>query len=104
MGSDLKHQKKEDTTHEQAPFALALAGVMTAVTLTACAPLEDLYDWFFGGGKALPSGNDSLMESVEWKQAWPRIWSSSETAALPEPRRRLRKWQRLDAIRSTTTC
>lgn len=31
-------------------LALALAGVMTAVTLTACAPLEDLYDWFFGGG------------------------------------------------------
>lgn len=31
-------------------LALALAGVMTAVTLTACAPLEVLYDWFFGGG------------------------------------------------------
>lgn len=31
-------------------LALALAGVMTAATLTACAPLEDLYDWFFGGG------------------------------------------------------
>ena len=29
-------------------LALALAGVMTAATLTACAPLEDLYDWFFG--------------------------------------------------------
>ncbi len=27
-------------------LALALAGVMTAATLTACAPLEDLYDWF----------------------------------------------------------
>ena len=26
-------------------LALALAGVMTAATLTACAPLEDLYDW-----------------------------------------------------------
>lgn len=36
-------------------LALALAGVMTAVTLTACAPLEVLYDWFFGGGgSALP--------------------------------------------------
>lgn len=33
-------------------LALALAGVMTAVTLTACAPLEDLYDWFFGGGSS----------------------------------------------------
>ena len=36
-------------------LALALAGVMTAATLTACAPLEDLYDWFFGSG----SGNAS---------------------------------------------
>ena len=36
-------------------LALALAGVMTAVTLTACAPLEDLYDWFFGGGSGSAS-------------------------------------------------
>ena len=43
--------KKEDTTMKRKKFlALALAGVLTAVTLTACAPLEDLYDWFFGGG------------------------------------------------------
>lgn len=35
-------------------LALALAGVMTAATLTACAPLEDLYDWFFGGGRRFP--------------------------------------------------
>ena len=33
-------------------LALALAGVMTAATLTACAPLEDLYDWFFGSGSS----------------------------------------------------
>ena len=34
--------KKEDTTMKRKKFlALALAGVMTAVTLTACAPLED---------------------------------------------------------------
>ena len=33
-------------------LALALAGVLTAATLTACAPLEDLYDWFFGGGSS----------------------------------------------------
>ena len=33
-------------------LALALAGVMTAVTLTACAPLDVLYDWFFGGGSS----------------------------------------------------
>ena len=36
-------------------LALALAGVMTAATLTACAPLEDLYDWFFGGGSSSAS-------------------------------------------------
>lgn len=36
-------------------LALALAGVMTAATLTACAPLEDLYDWFFGGGSGSAS-------------------------------------------------
>lgn len=36
-------------------LALALAGVMTAATLTACAPLEDLYDWFFGGGSGKAS-------------------------------------------------
>lgn len=34
-------------------LALALAGVMTAVTLTACAPLETLYDWFFGAAAAM---------------------------------------------------
>lgn len=46
-------------------LALALAGVMTAVTLTACAPLEDLYDWFFGGGSSNASrGNGTgLVES-----------------------------------------
>lgn len=33
-------------------LALALAGVMTAATLTACAPLEDLYGWFFAAGAA----------------------------------------------------
>ena len=36
-------------------LALALAGVMTAATLTACAPLETLYDWFFGGGSGSAS-------------------------------------------------
>ena len=46
-------------------LALALAGVMTAATLTACAPLEDLYDWFFGGGGGSASrGNGAgLVES-----------------------------------------
>ena len=36
-------------------LALALAGVMTAATLTACAPLEVLYDWFFGSGSGSAS-------------------------------------------------
>lgn len=43
----------EVTTMKRKKFlALALAGVMTAATLTACAPLEDLYDWFFGSGSS----------------------------------------------------
>lgn len=48
-------------------LALALAGVMTAVTLTACAPLEVLYDWFFGGGGSASRGNEKSLvtESVE---------------------------------------
>lgn len=41
-------------------LALALAGVMTAVTLTACAPLEDLYDWFFGGGSVSASRGNGV--------------------------------------------
>lgn len=41
-------------------LALALAGVMTAVTLTACAPLEDLYDWFFGGGSGSASRGNGV--------------------------------------------
>ena len=46
-------------------LALALAGVMTAATLTACAPLEDLYDWLFGSGSGSASrGNGTgLVES-----------------------------------------
>lgn len=30
-------------------LALTLAGAVLTASLTACAPLEDLYDWFFGG-------------------------------------------------------
>lgn len=41
-------------------LALALAGVMTAVTLTACAPLEVLYDWFFGGGSVSASRGNGV--------------------------------------------
>lgn len=41
-------------------LALALAGVITAATLTACAPLEDLYDWFFGGGSVSASRGNGV--------------------------------------------
>ena len=48
-------------------LALALAGVMTAATLTACAPLEDLYDWFFGSGssKASHGSEEGLVKESE---------------------------------------
>ena len=50
-------------------LALALAGVMTAATLTACAPLEDLYDWFFGGGSGSASrGNGVNLVEVSPEQ------------------------------------
>ena len=50
-------------------LALALAGVMTAVTLTACTPLEDLYDWFFGGGSGSASrGNGVNLVEVSSEQ------------------------------------
>lgn len=50
-------------------LALALAGVMTAATLTACTPLEDLYDWFFGGGSVSASrGNGVNLVEVSPEQ------------------------------------
>ena len=46
-------------------LALALAGVIIAATLTACTPLEDLYDWFFGGGSGSASrGNGVNLEEL----------------------------------------
>ena len=44
-------------------LALALAGVMTAATLTACAPLdaaELVYDWLFGGGSGSASRGNGV--------------------------------------------
>lgn len=63
-------------------LALALAGVMTAVTLTACAPLEDLYDWFFGGGSGSASrGNGvNLVESPELKSQIMRYFNNLNEA------------------------
>ena len=64
-------------------LALALAGVMTAVTLTACAPLEDLYDWFFGGSGSASRGNEKSLvtESVELENQLRTYFNLSETTA-----------------------
>lgn len=66
-------------------LALALAGVMTAVTLTACAPLEDLYDWFFGGGGSSNASHGSekslVTESVELENKLKAYLGLSETTA-----------------------
>ena len=77
-------KKKEDTTMKRKKFlALALAGVMTAATLTACAPLEDLYDWFFGGGGSASRGNEKSLvtESVELENKLKAYLGLSETTA-----------------------
>ena len=73
-------------------LALALAGVMTAVTLTACAPLEDLYDWFFGSG----SGNAShgsekgrVTESVELEELLKTRLGLSEPTASDRAKKTL---------------
>ena len=75
--------KKEDTTMKRKKFlALALAGVMTAATLTACAPLDALYDWFFGGGSASRGNEKSLVtESVELENKLKAYLGLSETTA-----------------------
>ena len=76
-------KKKEDTTMKRKKFlALALAGVMTAATLTACAPLEDLYDWFFGGGSSNAShGSEKglVTESEELEKQLKKYFDLSET-------------------------
>ena len=49
-------------------LAIALAGVMTAVTLTACAPLdaaELVYDSIFGGGSSSTGSTGSTAEDAE---------------------------------------
>ena len=63
-------------------LALALAGVMTAATLTACAPLEDLYDWFFGSGSSNAShGSEKglVTESEELEKQLKKYLELSET-------------------------
>ena len=76
-------------------LALALAGVMTAATLTACAPLDALYDWFFGGGSASRGNEKSLVtESEELEKQLEKYSVFLKPQQAPEPRRRLRKWQK----------
>ena len=65
-------------------LALALAGVMTAATLTACAPLEDLYDWFFGSGSSNASHGSQegvVTESEELENQLRTRFGLSETTA-----------------------
>lgn len=62
-------------------LALALAGVMTAATLTACAPLDALYDWFFGGSGSASHGSEKglVTESVELENKLKAYLGLSET-------------------------
>lgn len=73
-------------------LALALAGVMTAATLTACAPLEDLYDWFFGGGSSNAShGSEKgrVTESVELEELLKTRLGLSEPTASDRAKKTL---------------
>lgn len=73
-------------------LALALAGVMTAATLTACAPLEDLYDWFFGSGSSNAShGSEKgrVTESVELEELLKTRLGLSEPTASDRPKKTL---------------
>lgn len=73
-------------------LALALAGVMTAATLTACAPLEDLYDWFFGSGSSKAShGSEKgrVTESVELEELLKTRLGLSEPTASDRAKKTL---------------
>ena len=65
-------------------LALALAGAVLTVSLTACAPLDALYDWFFGGGSGSASrGNEKSLvtEAVELENKLKAYLGLSETTA-----------------------
>lgn len=73
-------------------LALALAGVMTAATLTACAPLEDLYDWFFGSGSSNAShGSEKgrVTEPVELEELLKTRLGLSEPTASDRAKKTL---------------
>ena len=64
-------------------LALALAGAVLTASLTACTPLEVLYDWFFGGGGSASRGNEKSLvtESVELENQLRTYFNLSETTA-----------------------
>ena len=67
-------------------LALALAGVLTAATLTACTPLDAvglLYDWLFGGGSsnASRSNGTGIAESETLENKLKAYLGLSETTA-----------------------
>ena len=74
-------------------LALALAGVMTAATLTACAPLdaaELVYDWLFGGGSsnASRSNGTGIAESETLEKSiiqWFGLTSANRQKDEAEP-------------------
>lgn len=65
---------------------------MTAATLTACAPLEDLYDWFFGSGSSNAShGSEKgrVTESVELEELLKTRLGLSEPTASDRAKKTL---------------
>lgn len=64
-------------------LALTLAGAVLTASLTACAPLDALYDWFFGGGGSASHGSEKSLvtESVELENKLKAYLGLSETTA-----------------------
>lgn len=64
-------------------LALTLAGAMLTASLTACTPLDALYDWFFGGGGSASHGSEKSLvtESVELENKLKAYLGLSETTA-----------------------
>ena len=74
-------------------LALALAGVLLTASLTACTPLEDLYDWFFGGGssnashgseKGLVTESEELNNKLEPLKAYLGLSETTASARAKE--------------------
>lgn len=64
-------------------LALTLAGAVLTASLTACTPLDALYDWFFGGGGSASHGSEKSLvtESVELENKLKAYLGLSETTA-----------------------